>query len=33
VKITQVDPKMSQAEILEDSGIEKGAVLRRAPTP
>jgi curli biogenesis system outer membrane secretion channel CsgG len=33
VKITQVDPKMSQAEILEDSGIDKGAVLRRAPTP
>ena len=32
VKITQVDPKMSQAEILEDSGIDKGAVLRKAQT-
>ncbi len=30
VKITQVDPKTSQAQILEDSGIDKGAVLRKA---
>jgi curli biogenesis system outer membrane secretion channel CsgG len=30
VKITQVNPKSSQAEILEDAGIDKGAVLRKA---
>ncbi|HZI34070.1 MAG TPA: CsgG/HfaB family protein, partial [Candidatus Binatia bacterium] len=32
VKITQVNARMSQAEILEDSGIDKGAVLRKAQT-
>lgn len=32
VKITQVNAKLSQAEVLEDSGIDKGAVLRKAPT-
>jgi hypothetical protein len=30
VKISQVNPKTSQAEILEDTGIDKGAVLRKA---
>jgi curli biogenesis system outer membrane secretion channel CsgG len=30
VKITQVSAKTSQAEILEDTGIDKGAVLRKA---
>jgi curli biogenesis system outer membrane secretion channel CsgG len=30
VKITQVNPKTSLAEILEDTGIDKGGVLRRA---
>lgn len=30
VKITQVNPKTSQAEVLEDAGIDKGAVLRKA---
>jgi curli biogenesis system outer membrane secretion channel CsgG len=29
VKITQVNPKTSQAEILEDTGIDKGAILRK----
>src|SRR6202142_2454199 len=29
VKITQVNPKTSTAEILEDTGIDKGAILRR----
>ena len=30
VKITQVNPKTSTADILEDTGIDKGAVLRKA---
>jgi curli biogenesis system outer membrane secretion channel CsgG len=30
VKISQVNPKTSQAQILEDTGIDKGAVLRKA---
>jgi len=30
VKITEVDPKMSKAQVLEDTGIDKGAVLRKA---
>jgi curli biogenesis system outer membrane secretion channel CsgG len=30
VKITQVNPKTSQATILEDTGIDKGAVLHKA---
>jgi curli biogenesis system outer membrane secretion channel CsgG len=30
VKITQVNPKTSQGEIIEDTGIDKGAVLRKA---
>ena len=30
VKITQVNAKSSQAEILEDTGIDKGGVLRKA---
>ncbi len=30
VKITQVNPKTSQAQVIEDSGIDKGAVLRKA---
>jgi curli biogenesis system outer membrane secretion channel CsgG len=30
VKITQVNAKTSQAEILEDTGIDKGAVLHKA---
>lgn len=30
VKITQVNPKTSVAEILDDTGIDKGAVLRKA---
>lgn len=29
VKITQVNAKMSQAEVLDDQGIDKGAVLRK----
>jgi len=29
VKITHVNPKTSQAEILEDTGIDKGAILRK----
>jgi len=29
VKITQVNPKTSTAEILDDTGIDKGAILRR----
>ena len=29
VKITQVNPKTSLADILDDTGIDKGAVLRR----
>jgi curli biogenesis system outer membrane secretion channel CsgG len=31
VKITQVNPKTSTADILEDTGIDAGAVLRKAP--
>lgn len=30
VKISQVNPKTSQAQILEDTGIDKGAVLHKA---
>lgn len=30
VKITQVNPKTTQAEILEDTGVDKGAVLHKA---
>jgi hypothetical protein len=33
VKITQVNPKTSIATILEDTGIDKGAVLRKAAQP
>jgi curli biogenesis system outer membrane secretion channel CsgG len=33
VKITQVNPKTSQAEILDDAGIDKGAILRKAAQP
>ena len=31
VKITQVNPKTSTAEILDDTGIDKGAILRKSP--
>ena len=30
VKVTQVNPKTSQAEILEDTGIDTGAILRKS---
>jgi len=30
VKITQVGAKTTQAEILEDTGVDKGAVLHKA---
>jgi curli biogenesis system outer membrane secretion channel CsgG len=33
VKITQVNPKTSTAEILDDTGIDKGAILRKAAQP
>jgi curli biogenesis system outer membrane secretion channel CsgG len=33
VKITQVNPKTSTAEILDDTGIDKGAILRKPPQP
>ena len=33
VKITQVNPKTSTAEILDDAGIDKGAILRKPPQP
>jgi hypothetical protein len=33
VKISQVNPKTSMATILEDTGIDKGAVLRKASQP
>jgi curli biogenesis system outer membrane secretion channel CsgG len=33
VKITQVNPKTSQAEILDDQGIDKGAILRKPAQP
>jgi curli biogenesis system outer membrane secretion channel CsgG len=33
VKITQVNPKTSTAEILDDAGIDKGAILRKMSQP
>jgi curli biogenesis system outer membrane secretion channel CsgG len=33
VKITQVNPKTSTADILDDTGIDQGAVLRKVPQP
>jgi curli biogenesis system outer membrane secretion channel CsgG len=33
VKITQVNPKTSTAEILDDTGINTGAILRKAAQP
>jgi len=33
VKIKQVNPKTSTAEILEDTGIDKGAILRKPSQP
>jgi curli biogenesis system outer membrane secretion channel CsgG len=33
VRITQVNPKTSTAEILDDSGVDKGAILRKPPQP
>ena len=33
VKITQVNPKTSMADILDDTGIDKGAILRKVPQP
>ena len=33
VKITQVNPKTSTAEILDDTGIDKGTILRKAAQP
>jgi hypothetical protein len=30
VKITQVNPKTSMADILDDTGIDKGAILRKS---
>jgi curli biogenesis system outer membrane secretion channel CsgG len=33
VKITQVNPKTSTADILDDAGIDKGAILRKATQP
>jgi curli biogenesis system outer membrane secretion channel CsgG len=33
VKITQVNPKTSQAVILDDAGIDKGAILRKPAQP
>jgi curli biogenesis system outer membrane secretion channel CsgG len=33
VKITQVNPKTSTAEILDDAGIDKGAILRKVSQP
>ena len=29
VKITEVDPKFSKATILQDTGIDMGAILRK----
>jgi hypothetical protein len=29
VKITEVDPKFSKAQVLQDTGIDKGAILRK----
>src|SRR5207302_1889661 len=31
IKITEVDPKMSKAQVMEDTGIDKGAIIRKAP--
>ena len=31
VKITQVNPKTSVADILDDTGVDKGAILRKTP--
>ena len=33
VKITQVNPKTSTADIFDDTGIDKGAILRKPPQP
>jgi curli biogenesis system outer membrane secretion channel CsgG len=33
VKITQVNPKTSTADILDDAGIDKGAILRKPAQP
>ncbi len=33
VKITQVNPKTSMADILDDTGIDQGAILRKMPQP
>jgi curli biogenesis system outer membrane secretion channel CsgG len=33
VKITQVNPKTSMAEILDDTGIDKGTILRKTAQP
>jgi curli biogenesis system outer membrane secretion channel CsgG len=33
VRITQVNPKTSTAEILDDAGIDKGAILRKPAQP
>ena len=33
VKISQVNPKTSLADIVEDTGIDKGAVLHKVPAP
>jgi curli biogenesis system outer membrane secretion channel CsgG len=33
VKITQVNPKTSTAEILDDAGIDKGAIVRKPAQP
>jgi curli biogenesis system outer membrane secretion channel CsgG len=33
VKITQVNPKTSVADILDDTGIDQGAILRKMPQP
>jgi len=30
VKITEVDPKFSKAQVLEDTGIDQGAILRKS---
>jgi curli biogenesis system outer membrane secretion channel CsgG len=33
VRITEVDPKFSKAAVLEDTGIDKGAILRKPQGP
>jgi curli biogenesis system outer membrane secretion channel CsgG len=33
VKITQVNPKTSMADILDDTGIDQGTILRKVPQP